>query len=131
VQLDTNRLKAGRICISDYVFDIERIYSKRLLDAQQLTLYEKIFPPFAAQVTPPVLVIYMRDPAENCLQRIHSRNRPYEQQIELKFLQELDSDYELLFKRWKSCPVIRISTSQGADADSLANQIKYYTCCPS
>jgi deoxyguanosine kinase len=131
VQLDTNRLEAGRICISDYVFDKERIYSKRLLDAQQLALYEKIFPPFAVQVTSPVLVIYMRDPAENCLQRIHSRNRPYEQQIELKFLQELDSDYEQLFKQWKTCPVIRISTSQGTNADLLANQIKYYTCCPS
>jgi 2-amino-4-hydroxy-6-hydroxymethyldihydropteridine diphosphokinase len=130
VQLDTNRLKAGRICISDYVFDKERIYSKRLLDVQQLDLYEKVFPPFADQVNSPALVIYMRDPAANCLQRIRSRNRPYEQQIELKFLQELDSDYEQLFKQWRTCPVIRISTSQGTDADSLANQIKYYTCRP-
>jgi len=130
VQLNTNRLVAGRICISDYIFDKERIYSKRLLDAQQLALYEQIYPPFAAQVTSPVLVIYMRDPEENCLQRIHGRNRPYEQKIELKFLRGLDSDYERLFKQWKTCPVIRISTSQGMDADSLVNQIKYYTCCP-
>jgi deoxyadenosine/deoxycytidine kinase len=72
----------------------------------------------------------MRDPAQNCLQRIHSRNRPYEQQIELQFLQKLDSDYEQIFKQWKSCPVIRISTSKSTDADSLANQIKFYTCCP-
>ena len=38
VQLNTNRLVAGRICFSDYIFDKERIYSKRLLDAQQLAL---------------------------------------------------------------------------------------------
>jgi deoxyguanosine kinase len=126
-QLGQNRLQAGRICISDYVFDKEMIYAKRLLDAQQLSLYEKIYPPFAAQVASPALVIYMRDPAENCLVRIHDRNRPYEQRIELQFLQSLDSDYELLFEQWKSCPVIRISTSQSTDADSLANQIKYYT----
>jgi len=69
----------------------------------------------------------MRDPAENCLKRIRSRNRPYEQQIELQFLQELDSDYEQLFKPWKLCPVIRISTSQGNDIDFLADQIKHYT----
>jgi len=126
-QLDPNKLETGRICISDYVFDKETIYSKRLLDAQQLALYEKIYPPFAAQITTPVLVIYMHDPAQNCLERIHSRNRPYEQQIELQFLQGLDSDYERLFERWKSCPVIRISTSQSTDSDSIANQIKYYT----
>jgi 2-amino-4-hydroxy-6-hydroxymethyldihydropteridine diphosphokinase len=129
-QLNPNNLETGRICISDYVFDKERIYSKRLLDSQQLALYEKIFPPFAAQVISPALVIYMRDPAEKCLQRIHRRNRPYEQQIELQFLQKLDSDYEQLFKQWKTCPVIRISTSQSTDTDSLANQIEHYTFCP-
>jgi deoxyguanosine kinase len=126
-QLDQGKLQPGRICISDYIFDKEMIYARRLLDTQQLSLYEKIYPLFAAQVTSPALVIYMRDPAQNCLERIYNRNRPYEQQIELQFLQSLDSDYELLFEQWKSCPVIRISTSQSTDADSLVNQIKYYT----
>jgi len=126
-QLDPNKLESGRICISDYVFDKELIYARRLLDAQQLALYEEIYPPFAAQAATPALVIYMHDPAQNCLERIHSRNRPYEQQIELQFLQKLDSDYERLFEQWKSCPVIRISTSQSTDADSVAKQIKNYT----
>ena len=126
-QLDADKLKSGRICISDYVFGKELLYARRLLDAQQLALYQEIHPPFAEQVTAPVLVIYMRDSAQNCLQRIHSRNRPYEQQIELQFLRRLDSDYEQLFKLWKSCPVIRISTSQSTDVDRLADQIKYYS----
>lgn len=126
-QLDPNKLETGRICISDYVFDKELIYARRLLDAKQLALYEEIYPPFAAQAAAPALVIYMQDPAQNCLERIHRRNRPYEQQIELQFLQSLDSDYERLFEQWKSCPVIRISTSQSTDADSVANQIKNYT----
>jgi len=126
-QLDPNKLQTGRIYISDYVFDKEMIYARRLLDAQQLCLYKKIYPPFATQVTTPALVIYMRDPPQNCLERIYKRNRPYEQQIKLQFLRMLDDDYEHLFKRWKSSPVIRISTSQSKYADSLANQIKYYT----
>jgi 2-amino-4-hydroxy-6-hydroxymethyldihydropteridine diphosphokinase len=126
-QLDADKLESGRVCISDYVFGKELIYARRLLDAQQLALFQEIHPPFAGQVAAPVLVIYMRDSAENCLDRIHSRNRPYEQQIELQFLRRLDSDYGQLFKLWKSCPVIRISTSQSTDLERLANQIKYYT----
>ena len=126
-QLDADKLESGRLFISDYVFGKALIYARRLLDAQQLALYQEIYPPFAEQVTAPVLVIYMRDSEQNCLQRIHSRNRPYEQQIELQFLRDLDCDYEQLFKLWKSCPVIRISTSQSADVDRLADQIKYYT----
>ena len=126
-QLDAGRLEPGRMCIYDCVFDKELIYAGRLLNAQQLALHEEIYPAFAAQVIAPVLVVYMRDPVGNCLGRIHSRNRPYEQQIELQFLQALDGDYERLFEQWKSCPVIRISTSQSTDVDRLANQIKYYT----
>ncbi len=126
-QLDASNLEPGRMYIYDYVFDKELIYARRLLNAQQLALYEEIYPPFAAQVTDPVLVIYMRDSDQNCLDRIHSRNRPYERQIDSQYLRRLDSDYEQLFKLWKLCPVIRISTSQSTDVDSLANQIKYYT----
>ena len=126
-QLNTNKLESGQICFSDYVFGKELIYARRLLDAQQLDLYHEIHPQFAGQVTAPVLVIYMRDSEQNCLQRIHSRNRPYEQKIELQFLHALDSDYEQLFKNWESCPVIRISTSQSTDLELLADQIKYYT----
>jgi len=92
-QLDPNSLEHERICISDYVFDKELIYARRLLDAHQLALYEKIYPPFAAKVAEPVLVVYMRDPVENCLERIHSRNRPYEQRIELQFLKGLISKH--------------------------------------
>jgi 2-amino-4-hydroxy-6-hydroxymethyldihydropteridine diphosphokinase len=126
-QLDPDKLEAGRICISDYVFDKEMIYAGLLLDEQQLALYEKIYPPFATQVTVPTAVIYMLDPPQNCLERIHRRNRPYEQQIELQFLRTLDSDYEKLFEQWKSCPVIRVSASRSTDTDSLAKQIKNYT----
>lgn len=126
-QLDPSSLAQDRMSISDYVFEKELIYARRLLDVQQLALYEEIYPPFAAKVAAPVLVLYMRDPVADCLERIHSRNRPYEQRIELSFLEALGADYDQLFERWNRCPVIRISTSQAADVDRLARQIKYYT----
>jgi len=126
-QLDPDLLAQGKTFISDYVFDKELIYARRLLDTKQFALYEEIYPAFAAKVTTPVLIIYMHDSAENCLERIHSRNRPYEQRIELQFLEALSSDYERLFADWKICPVIRISTSEDTDVDRIAEQIKYYT----
>ncbi len=126
-QLDRDVLSTGPVHISDYVFDKELIYARRLLDGRQLALYETIYPPLAARVAPPILVIYMRNSPWTCLERIHSRNRPYEQQIELPFLEALHSDYERLFADWKICPVIRISKLDDADVDHLVNQIKYYT----
>jgi 2-amino-4-hydroxy-6-hydroxymethyldihydropteridine diphosphokinase len=126
-QLDRNLLAQGQISISDYIFDKELIYARCLLDAQQLDLYEEIYQPLSVKVARPVLVIYMQESSQKCLERIHNRNRPYEQRIELQFLKALSRDYEQLFTNWKTCPVIRVSTSEDADIDNLINQIKCYT----
>ena len=130
-QLNPDVLAAGKIAVSDYIFDKELIYARRLLDTRQLALYERTYPPSAAQVVSPVLVIYLQDSVQKCLERIHRRNRPYEQKIELKFLEALDSDYRQLFKGWKTCPAIRKQVSQfdctkNSDLQDLANQIKCY-----
>lgn len=111
-QLDSKNMSPGTIYISDYVFEKEQIYARALLSSQQLTLYENIYKPFSAQVISPVLVIYMQDAPQDCLERIHSRNRPYEQQIQLSFLQQLDCDYDQLFADWKLSPVICLPTSK-------------------
>ncbi len=130
-QLNPNELTPGQIAITDYVFEKELIYARRLLSAEQLILYEKVYRPFRLEVTQPILVVYLTDSAQSCLERIHKRNRPYEQKIELRFLQELDSGYQQLFADWKTCPVIRLSAShfdcrKNEDLQNLANQLQYY-----
>jgi len=130
-QLNRNALAPGRIAVSDYIFDKEPIYARRLLDSEQLALYEKLYQPFCTEVASPVLVIYLQDSPEKCLQRIHDRNHPYEQQIEPQFLEALNSDYEELFADWNTCPAIRLSTSQlnyteSNAVENLANQVKCY-----
>jgi deoxyadenosine/deoxycytidine kinase len=130
-QLNRDVLPTGRITISDYIFEKERVYAKLLLSPQQFDLYKRIYPSFAAKVAPPVLVIYMVDLPQTCLERIYKRNRPYEQRIKLQFLNALAKGHERLFADWKTCPVIRLSGSnfdctKPADVDLLANQIKYY-----
>ena len=130
-QLNMNNLVPGQIYISDYVFDKEMIYAKSLLNKKQLDLYKKVYKPFIENIFEPVLTIYLNDSAQNCLERIHSRNRPYEQQIELNFLNELDFDYDKLFSNWKKSPVIRTSTQQldynnDVAIENMAAQIKYY-----
>ncbi len=131
-QLNHNTLKKGQIYITDYIFDKELIYSSQTLTPEQLALYRKIYQPSNHKVTLPVLVIYLVDSTQNCLERIHKRNRPYEQKIEQQFLENLDAGYQQLLKQWKTCPVIRKQTSElnytdDADIDHLTNQIKFYT----
>jgi 2-amino-4-hydroxy-6-hydroxymethyldihydropteridine diphosphokinase len=130
-QLNPKFLAQGRLVISDYIFDQDRIYAEQLLNTQQLELYGKIYEPLSADVIEPVLIIYMMDSSTRCLERIHGRGRPYEQRIELQFLDALSFDYEQLFAEWKTCPVIRIQISEfdcrrDSDIEHLANQVKFY-----
>jgi deoxyguanosine kinase len=111
-QLDPDALSRDKVIVTDYVFDKEMIYARRLLNPVQLALYESIYSPFARRVATPVLVIYLQDTPANCLQRIHGRNRPYEQEITLAFLEGLDSDYRRLFDGWKVCPVLRVPAAR-------------------
>ena len=130
-QLNPVTLPAGKIVVSDYVFEKEQIYAAALLNDRQLALYQKIYGLLRSRVTVPVLVIYLQDLAENCLGRIHRRNRPYEQVIQQEFLNSLGHGYEQLFREWKRCPVIRVSMSQfdcrrQSDMNHLTKQIESY-----
>ena len=130
-QLNNGVLEKGQTYISDYVFEKEPIYSRQTLTPEQLTLYNKIYQSSNSKVVSPVLVIYMTDSPQNCLERIHNRNLSYEQKIELQYLENLEAEYNQLFSNWKICPVIRIKTSEldytkDDIIEHLAEQIKYY-----
>ena len=120
----------GQVVISDYIFEKENIYAAQLLNTEQQALYQSLSCHLAGAVVTPVLVIYLRASAKDCLERIKKRNRPYERKIKLKFLKALDSDYEQLFADWDVCPVIRQKTVRLEDlaesVEDLTNQIKSY-----
>jgi deoxyguanosine kinase len=133
-QLNPTNFMPARMLFTDYVFEKDPIYARQLLDADQLSIYERLYPLCPANVTRPVLVIYLHDTAENCLEQIHHRNRPYEQKIDTQFLSRLDTAYEQLFEKWTACPVIRISKSEfdctrPDDVDYLIKQINAYCTC--
>ena len=130
-QIGRDILPSGKVVVTDYVFNKEMIYARRLLNSTQLKLYESIYRPFSQMVTTPALVIYLQDSPANCLGRIHRRNRPYEQGVSLDFLEALDGDYQHMFANWKACPVIRVPASQltgyaEAVVEHLVLQIKAY-----
>jgi dihydroneopterin aldolase / 2-amino-4-hydroxy-6-hydroxymethyldihydropteridine diphosphokinase len=130
-QLSPKALSANNVTLADYVFEKELIYARRLLEPDQLALYERIYQPFAQQVAAPVLLIYLQDEPAQCLKRIHCRNRPYEQEITLEFLESLNVDYERLLAAWTRCPVLRLPAAQihpddEAALEHAALQVKAY-----
>ncbi|MHC5157682.1 MAG: 2-amino-4-hydroxy-6-hydroxymethyldihydropteridine diphosphokinase [Planctomycetota bacterium] len=128
-QLRKDRMKAGRVYVNDYVFEKAHIYASGWLEPADLAKYEKHFDSMCEGVTSPILVIYLNDSVEHCLQRIHQRNRPYEQQIEPAFLEHLARGYDALYTDYTVSPVIRLGSDECRTAeqvDRIAEEVKYY-----
>ncbi len=131
-QLNPASLEKGKTVVTDYLFQKEQIYAKLTLNAEQLALYQKFYSIVSPAITSPAVVIYLQNPPKQCLERIHKRSRPYEQQIESSFLEAVSAGYEQGLRDWKICPVIRLSNFDcfGKNVvDSLVRQLKYYLAC--
>ncbi len=128
-QLNPAVCEKGRALVADYVFQKELIYAKLLLSDEQLGLYMKVYEQLSPAVIAPAILFYLADSPEVCLERIHRRNRPYEQQIQLSFLQAIDAGYKKLIADWKFSPIITLidfDCLSQKDVDRLAGQTGYY-----
>jgi len=130
-QLDRASLNSGKVYISDYVFNKEQIYAKRVLTEEQRRQYHEEYALVEPKIADPVLVIYLKDTPGACLERIKKRNRAYEQRIKENELKDFFDDYEELFAEWDSCPVITLSLDKfncldENDIQRLADEIRSY-----
>lgn len=130
-QLDKASLNNGEIYISDYVFNKEQIYAKRVLTEEQRRQYQEEYVLVEPKIAEPVLIIYLKDTPGACLERIKKRNRAYEQQVEEGELKNFFDDYEELFAGWNKCPVITLSLDKFScldenDIQRLADEIRSY-----
>jgi deoxyadenosine/deoxycytidine kinase len=73
----------------------------------------------------------MSDSPDSILTRIQSRNRPYEQRIQIQTIRSLSESYDTLFANWKTCPVIRLSVADfdarvPTNIEKLKDELKFY-----
>lgn len=128
-QLAADTLEAGRVYINDFVFEKALIYAQSWLGEADLAEYRRLYQAYRQKISSPVLAVYLQDTADNCLSRIHRRQRPFEQNIQTDFLLRLEVWYNELFENWTACPVIRINAGQcrtESQVRDLAQDIKHY-----
>jgi deoxyguanosine kinase len=128
-QLSPEKLNGSRQAVTDYVFQKELVYAGLLLSKEQRELYGKIYERLATGVTTPAILLYLADSPQQCLERIHNRNRPYEQKIQIDFLEIIDAGYRKLSAEWKLSPVITLTgfnCLSEKEVKGLAGEIKYY-----
>jgi len=98
--------------ISDYTFEKDRLFAEVNLDGDELEMYFKVHEALAEKITKPDLTVYLRADTDVLMQRIAQRDRPYERQMEIDYIDTLNKTYDTRFTIKTRNPVLTINTNQ-------------------
>jgi deoxyguanosine kinase len=104
--------------VSDYLFQKDRIFARLNLDANELSLYDRVFEALGPRVARPDLVVYLQARPEVLLSRIRRRGREFERKFDADYLQEVVHAYNHFFFHYSESPLLVVDTS---DIDFVRN----------
>ncbi len=116
--------------VTDYTFDKDRLFAQINLDENEMYLYDKIAELISRALPKPDLVIYLQASTENLLARIRKRSIPYEKNIDVGYLDELNEEYNYYFFNYDKGPLLVVKTDEidfvenKDDFEDLLAQIK-------
>jgi len=97
--------------VSDYLFDKDFIFASLNLTGAEWDLYQELFRQLQPKLTTPDLVVYLRASPDLLLQRIAQRNRPFERNIDARYLRRLGKAYDTFFAQYQA-PFYLIEASE-------------------
>ncbi len=102
----------NKTIISDYLFAKDRIFAYLNLDKNEIDLYEQIYQTLDAKLPKPDLVIFLQATTEVLAERVNTRNREYEKEIEPDYLEALQQAYNDFFFHYDETPLLVINSSE-------------------
>jgi len=110
-QLMVRDLFAQKI-VADYLFAKDAIFASINLSERELALYNKIAPTLSRDVPMPDLVIYLQASTRVLLERIRSRNHPFEKPIDFEYIEMLNNAYDYYFFHYTETPLLVVRTDE-------------------
>ena len=99
--------------IADYTFEKDALFARINLQGDELVMYDRVHEALAEKITRPDLIVYLRAETDVLMQRIASRDRPYERNMARDYIHELNSAYEDHYAEYhRGAPVIVIDTNE-------------------
>lgn len=90
-------LEGGQSLISDYTFEKDSLFARINLQGDELETYHRVHEALIEKIIPPALVVYLRASTSTLMQRIVLRDRPYERNMEVEYIAELNQAYDEFF----------------------------------
>ncbi|MBW8011693.1 MAG: deoxynucleoside kinase [Chloroflexi bacterium] len=90
-------LKAGRNLIMDYTFAKDALFAQVNLEGDELKMYHRVHDALGEKITLPDLVVYLQADASVLMQRITQRDRPYERNMQVEYIELLNEAYNAFY----------------------------------
>jgi deoxyadenosine/deoxycytidine kinase len=114
--------------VADFLMAKDRLFARINLDADEYSLYEKVYQQLTLDTPAPDLVIYLQAPTDVLLQRIRQRGIGYEQSIEQSYLEKINAAYSEFFLYYDDAPLLIVNAAQIDFANSdrdFAHLVEY------
>ena len=83
--------------IADYTFAKDALFASINLRGDELEMYRRVHDALAEKIPSPDLVLYLRADTKVLMQRIASRDRPYERNMDWDYIERLNQAYDAFF----------------------------------
>jgi len=112
--------------IADYTFEKDALFAQINLNGDELEMYYRVHEALAEKIVVPDLIVYLRADTDILMQRITTRDRPYERNMERAYIEELNQAYEGFFAdhQDRRSPVLAIDTN-GLDYVHLRQDLEW------
>ncbi len=98
--------------VCDYIFDKDKIFAYLNLSAEELKLYENVFPLLSRNLRKPDLVIYLQSSIDRLMFNIKKRSRIIERNLTRNYIEELSEAYNHFFFRYNSTPLLIVNSTE-------------------
>jgi len=100
------------IRVADFMMEKDRLFAQVTLSPDEYQLYEQVFELVTIDAPTPDLVIYLQAPVQVLQKRVNKRDRNYERQLSMKYLEKLVEKYTDFFYNYTDAPLLIVNAEK-------------------
>ena len=124
-------MEEGKALISDYTFEKDSLFASINLSGDELEMYYRVHEALSEKLVVPNLVVYLRAATSTLMQRIMLRDRYYERNMDVAYIDELNQAYDAYYlSAQHKTPLLVVESDardfvhNPADIDWIENEIR-------
>jgi len=98
--------------VADFIMEKDRLFAQVTLSNEEYKLYEQVYEHVTIDAPVPDLVVYLQAPVDVLQKRVNKRDRNYERQLSMKYLERLVEKYTDFFYNYTEAPLLIVNAAE-------------------